>query len=123
MNYEDVLNLSRPLMGKVCKSCRICDGKVCSNQIPGPGAKGSGTVAIENYNAWKKYRLNMDTLVENKKVDTTFEIFGQTFDLPVFAGPVGAVNNHYGDCFNDVSYNEILIKGCKENGILGFTGD
>ncbi|MGN1275947.1 MAG: alpha-hydroxy-acid oxidizing protein, partial [Floccifex sp.] len=123
MNDLEVLEKSRSLVGSHCFSCPVCNGKACSNHIPGPGAKGSGQGAIRNYEAWQKYDLNMDTIVENKKVDTTFTVFNHTFQYPIFAGPVGAVNNHYGDSFNDVSYNEVLIRGCRQAGILGFTGD
>ena len=42
---------------------------------------------------------------------------------PVFAGPVGAVFLHYGDMLDDVSYNDILVSGCADAGILAFTGD
>ncbi len=91
--------------------------------MPGPGAKGSGTVAIRNYDAWQKVRLNMDTICANGAVDTHFTLFGQTYDLPVFAGPVGAVGLHYGDKFTDQEYNDILIPACAEVGIAAFTGD
>ena len=40
--------------------------------MPGPGAKGTGTVAIRNYEAWQNVYLNMDTICENKPVDTSF---------------------------------------------------
>lgn len=43
--------------------------------------------------------------------------------MPVFAGPVGAVNLHYGDCYDDTQYNKILVNACAENGIAAFTGD
>lgn len=65
----------------------------------------------------------MDTLCENKPVNTTLELFGQTFKYPFFAGPVGAVNMHYSDKFNDMTYNDILVSACMENGIIAFTGD
>lgn len=45
------------------------------------------------------------------------------FSVSVFAGPVGAVNMHYGDSLNDVSYNDILVSSCAEFGIAAFTGD
>ena len=123
MNYQDYLDLSRPLVGKVCKSCPVCNGKACGAHMPGPGAKGSGTAAIRNYEAWQNIFVNMDTLTANGAVDTTLSIFGQSFRIPVFAGPVGAVNLHYGDSLNDNTYNEILVRGCKEAGIAAFTGD
>ena len=123
MTYEEYLEKSKGLMGKVCKSCPICNGRACGNKIPGPGAKGTGTVAIENYNAWQRIYVNMDTLYENEEVDTTFNFFGKTFKYPIFAGPVGAVNLHYGDSLDDTAYNARLVKECKEAGIAAFTGD
>ena len=65
----------------------------------------------------------MDTLVENRPCDTTLELFGRTFQYPFFAGPVGAVQLHYGDCLNDISYNDILVSACAASGIAAFTGD
>ena len=50
------------------KPARLCNGKACSNKVPGPGAKGTGTVAIQNYDAWQKICINMDTICENKPV-------------------------------------------------------
>lgn len=91
--------------------------------MPGPGAKGTGTVAIQNYDAWQKICINMDTICENKPVDTTFELFGQTFKYPIFAGPVGAMKLHYGDKYDDQEYNSILVSACADAGIAAFTGD
>lgn len=91
--------------------------------MPGPGAKGIGDTAIRNYNKWKEIRVQMDTLVEKRPIDTSLSLFGKTFRYPFFAGPVGAVNLHYGDSLNDVSYNDILVSACAEFGIAAFTGD
>ena len=56
-------------------------------------------------------------------MDTSLSLFGKTFRYPFFAGPVGAVNLHYGEKYNDMEYNQILVKACSENGIAAFTGD
>lgn len=123
MNYQEVLGNARTCIGDYCKACNECNGKVCKNQMPGPGAKGVGDTAIRNYDKWKEIRVNMDTLTENKKVDMSIELFGKKFKYPFFAGPVGAVNLHYGDKYNDVTYNSILVSTCAKEGILAFTGD
>lgn len=123
MTYDEVLELARKQIGPYCKACPECNGKACRNQMPGPGAKGIGDTAIRNYDAWKNIRILMDTICENKEVDTTFELFGKTFKAPIFAGPVGAVNLHYGDLYNDISYNDVLVSACAKNGIAAFTGD
>lgn len=123
MNYNNVLENAKSYIGNYCKVCVECNGKACRNQIPGPGAKGVGDTAIRNYDKWKEIRINMDTLTENKPIDTSIDLFGKKFKYPFFAGPVGAVNLHYGDKYNDMSYNNILVSACANSGILAFTGD
>jgi isopentenyl diphosphate isomerase/L-lactate dehydrogenase-like FMN-dependent dehydrogenase len=91
--------------------------------MPGPGAKGIGDTAVRNYDAWKKIRINMDTISENREPDTAFDFFGHSLKYPILAGPVGAVNLHYGDKLDDIAYNDILVSACAESGIAAFTGD
>lgn len=123
MNYNEVLANARGNIGKLCKACPVCNGLACRNTVPGPGAKGVGDTAIRNYQKWQEIRVNMDTLCAPKTVDTSLELFGKKFKYPFFAGPVGAVNLHYSDAYDDVSYNKVLVSACAENGIVAFTGD
>lgn len=123
MTYQEALENARGNIGPYCKSCPVCNGLACKNTIPGPGAKGIGTGFIRNYQKWQELCVNMDTICENKPVDTSVELFGRTFDLPVFAAPVGAMQLHYGDKYDDLQYNEILVPACAQAGIAAFTGD
>ena len=123
MNYSECIENARQRIGNYCKACPECNGRACRNQIPGPGAKGAGDTAIRNYDKWKEIRLNMDTIVSNRPVDTSISLFGKEFKYPFFAGPVGAVNLHYGDSLDDVAYNDILVSACADAGIAAFTGD
>lgn len=123
MTYQEILENARPCIGKYCKVCPVCNGRACRNQVPGPGAKGVGDTAMRNYDKWREIRVQMDTLCANEPVDTSMELFGKTFKYPIFAGPVGAVNLHYGDKYNDESYNDVLVSACAEAGIAAFTGD
>ncbi len=123
MNFQEVIKNARENIGPYCKACSTCNGRVCKNTIPGPGAKGTGTVAIRNYEKWQEICINMDTICEQKPVSTEIELFGKSFKYPVFAGPVGAVKLHYGGKYTDLEYNEILVAGCNDSGIAAFTGD
>ena len=123
MTYPEVLTSAREVMGGKCKACPVCNGKACSNHIPGPGAKGVGDTAIRNYDKWQEIRVNMDTICESDAPDTGLEIFGKQFKYPFFVGPVGAVTQHYGDKYDDMVYNNIMVKACADNGIAAFTGD
>ncbi|MEE0109789.1 MAG: alpha-hydroxy-acid oxidizing protein [Oscillospiraceae bacterium] len=123
MTYPEVLANAREVLSKNCKACPVCNGKACSNHIPGPGAKGVGDTAMRNYDKWQEVRVNMDTICEYGTPDTSLELFGKTFRYPFFAGPVGAVTMHYSDKYDDMAYNNILVKACADNGIAAFTGD
>ena len=123
MTYQEILDRSREQIGPYCKSCKICNGLTCKNTIPGPGAKGLGTGFIRNYQKWQELYVNMDTICENGPADTTFDFFGHRLVLPVMAGPVGAMQLHYGDRYNDMEYNDLLVSACAKAGILAFTGD
>lgn len=122
MTYQDVMEIAKRDSGK-CKACTVCNGIACGKTMPGPGAKGSGDGARRNYEQWQKIRVNMDTLHESFIPDTQRELFGKKFAYPFFAGPVGAVSMHYSDKFNDMSYNDVLVRACDKSGIAAFTGD
>lgn len=123
MEYKAVLENAKSDIGPHCKVCPVCNGMACKNQIPGPGAKGVGDVAIRNYNKWQEVRVCMDTLTELKEVDTSLELFGKKFKYPFFAAPVGAVKLHYGQKYTDLEYDTILVNGCAASGIAAFIGD
>lgn len=123
MNQKEILTNARMCIGEHCKACEICNGVACKNTIPGPGVKGVGDTAIRNYNSWQEIRVNMDTLCKIEKIDTSTTLFGKNFSYPFFGGPVGAVQLHYGERYDDLSYNRIFISACATNGIAAFTGD
>ena len=123
MTYDEVLKFARGNMGPYCKVCPVCNGAACKNQMPGPGAKGVGDNAVRNYQKWQEIRVNMDTIHENKPIDTSVELFGRTFKYPFFAGPVGAMTLHYGEKYDDLAYNNLLVDACAKGGIAAFTGD
>ena len=123
MTYSEVLANARQAMSPNCKACPVCNGRACTNHVPGPGAKGVGDNAIRNFDAWQHIRVNMDTIHDSGDPDTCLTIFGRTFDLPVFAAPIGAMKLHYGDLYDDAAYNDILVPACRDAGIAAFTGD
>ena len=123
MTYQEILENAAECIGAYCRACPVCNGRACRNQIPGPGAKGMGDTAIRNFEKWQEIRINMDTICENGEPDLSLELFGQKFRYPFFAGPVGAVNLHYGEKYDDLSYNDLMLRSCVENGIAAFTGD
>ncbi|MCI2173187.1 MAG: alpha-hydroxy-acid oxidizing protein [Atopobiaceae bacterium] len=114
--------MARGKMGP-CKACPTCDGRGCRSTIPGPGAKGSGDVAIRNHDAWQGYRLDMDTLHPSFDPSCATKVLGFDLSLPVMVGPVGDVRRHYGDLMDDLSYNDCVLKAAADGGTVAFTGD
>lgn len=123
MDYNEILKKAVGEVGPYCKACPVCNGRACGNIMPGPGSKVPGNTAARNYDKWQEIFVNMDTLCPNANVDTSFELFGKKFTAPIFIAPLGALNMHYGDKHNDLSYNHILINAAANYGICALTGD
>jgi len=123
MNYSEVLDKAKELVYEKCKVCKDCNGIVCKGQVPGVGGKGSGSGFIRNWQKINDIKINLDTIVEQKEIDTSVELFGIQFKYPVFAAPIGDVARNYSPALNDLEYTRAIIEGCKEAGVLGFTGD
>jgi 4-hydroxymandelate oxidase len=123
MDYNEILAEARSCIGPFCKACPVCNGLACANAMPGPGSKWPGNTAARNYAKWQEIFVNMDTLCENVPVDTSFELFGHKFALPVFIAPLGGLTLHYGDKYTDQQYNSILVPAAQSYGIAAFTGD
>lgn len=123
MNYQEVLAKAKEAIGPNCIVCPECNGLACKGRIPGPGGKGTGLGFIRSYQALRNIHLNMDTIYEAAPVSTRANLFGREFSLPVFAAPIGAVGLHYNEKYNDLSYSDAVLQGCKAAGTLAFTGD
>lgn len=63
--------------------------------------------------------MNLDTIGENRRADTSFDFFGHRLALPVMAAPVGAMQLHYGDKYDDLTYNRLLLAACAKAGHRG----
>lgn len=123
MNYSELAAAARGNIGPYCKACPVCDGRGCRGVIPGPGAKGTGVVAIRNHEAWEGLLLNMDTLHESFEARPDVTVLGRQLSLPVMVGPVGDVNRHYGDRYDTVGYNGCVLRAAADEGTLALTGD
>ncbi len=123
MEYKEILANAKTLIGAKCRICRECNGLACRGEIPGMGGKGSGSSFIRNFEKLNEIKLNMDTVYEFKETDTSIQLFGKTFDFPVFAAPIGGLQQQYGDALDDEQYSYAIVAGCKKAGTAGFTGD
>lgn len=123
MTYAEVLEQAKKNIGPKCKVCPECNGLACGNTIPGPGSKGPGNGAHDNFVAWKQYKLNMNTMVPAGPVDTSTELFGRTLSLPLMSGPIGSIKLQFNPTDDIRDYNYQCISACNDKGILSCFGD
>ena len=120
MNYTEVLENAKKNIGPNCKVCPVCNGLACGNTLPGPGSKPPGNGANDNYNAWRKYKLNMDTIVPNTEIDTSSELFGKVLSFPLLTAPVGSIRLQYNPSDDVRDFNEQCLAACESRGIMHF---
>ncbi|MGN0246986.1 MAG: alpha-hydroxy-acid oxidizing protein [Lachnospiraceae bacterium] len=120
MNYTEVLENAKKKIGPKCKVCPVCNGLACKNTLPGPGSKGPGNGANDNYEAWHKIKLNMDTIVENMAIDTSTSLFGRELAFPLVSAPIGSIRLQYNPEDDVRDFNEKCMAACESRGILHF---
>lgn len=123
MTYTEVLEKARENIGPKCKVCPECNGLGCGNTIPGPGSKGPGNGAHDNWKAWKEFKLNMNTMVPNTPVDTSTELFGKKLSMPLLSGPIGSIKLQFNPDDDIRDFNECCVAACREAGVLACFGD
>ena len=121
MDYQEVLNNARKSILN-CKACPECNGLGCGNTLPGPGSKAPGNGANENWKAWKRIRLNVDTFVPDTPADTRSVLFGRECRLPVLTGPIGSMTQYSREDVT-VPFNDAVIQAAAETGIIDCFGD
>lgn len=123
MDYAQVLENAKKNIGTTCKVCPVCNGLGCGHTMPGPGSKAPGNGANDNYNAWRKIRLNMDTITDNTPIDTSTELLGRTLSFPLITAPIGSIRLQYHPDSDVADYNEKCMAACEAKGILHAFGD
>ena len=120
MNYSEVLENARKNIGPKCRVCPVCNGLGCGNTLPGPGSKGPGNGANDNYNAWRRIKLNMDTIVPNTEIDTSAELFGRKLAFPLLTAPIGSIRLQFNPTDDVRDFNEQCMAACESRGIMHF---
>lgn len=120
MNYSEVLENARKNIGPKCKACPVCDGLACGNTLPGPGSKMPGNGANDNYNAWRRIKLNMDVIVPNTPIDTSVDFFGKKLSFPLVSGPIGSIRKQYNPTDDIRDFNDKCMAACESRGLLHF---
>lgn len=123
MDYREVLEKARQVMGPNCRVCPECNGIACKGEIPGLGGIGSGNSFIRTRDFLKSIRILMDVTYEAEDIDTSIELFDKKFEIPFFLAPIGGMKLNYNGYFKEEDYFEIIIKSMIDVGAFSFTPD
>lgn len=118
MNYTEVLENAKKHISPNCKVCPVCNGLACGNTMPGPGSKAPGNGAYDNYNAWRKIRVNMDTIVPAEPIDTSTVLFGRTLSFPLLTAPIGSIQKQFNPTDDVSDFNDQCMAACASRGLL-----
>lgn len=118
-----MLKNARENLNGSCKVCKVCNGVVCSGQVPGMGGKGSGSAFLENNKSLEKVKINMRVIHNVTNPDTSIELFGKKMDAPIFAAPVTGTTLNMGGKISERDYIKPVVEGCINAGIYAMVGD
>lgn len=120
---KDVRDKARELMKGYCRVCPVCDGRVCSGEVPGMGGLGSGEAFRENLRALADVKLRMRLVHDAAEPDTSADVLGMHLDMPVLAAPIGGVDYNMGGGIEESEYITAILESCADQGIVGCVGD
>lgn len=123
MDLKTIREQAKLKLKGYCRVCPVCDGRACAGEVPGMGGSGTGSAFQTNLEALRKYRLNMRTLHDAKKPDTTCHVFNQKLKTPILAAPMTGTPYNMGGKITEREFIGMIISGSRQAGSIGFSGD
>ena len=128
--HEQHLNAAKKVLSPACHVCKSCNGSACAGHVTNTlefGAKGNNGGFIHSVKALARIRIELDPIHEDFLPDTSCEFFGHSFDLPVFASPIGQLLTDrpiQSPFFNtNHAYAAAVVNGCYLAGGMAWVGD
>lgn len=123
MNWQEIRKVAKEKLKPYCRVCPTCNGVVCAGEVPGMGGVGTGSSFIANFEALKRYKLNLSTIHEVRNPNTEIELFGRKLSLPVMAAPITGTTYNMGGAITEDVYCDEVIAGAIMAGTIGWIGD
>lgn len=123
MKMEEIRQRAREKLQGFCRVCRRCDGRACAGEVPGMGGILSGRAFQNNVSALDMYYVNLRTIHQVEKPDTSIKLFGRSFQTPVFVAPLTGASYNMGGALSEAELASCLVKGAQLAGSCAFTGD
>ena len=122
---EEILTVARAKLYPRCRVCPECDGVACSGEVPGMGGIGSGASFRNNFKALAVYTLQMRTLHDVAKPDTSTTLFGQKLSMPILCASTGGTTYNMGLAgkMSEEEYISAILDGAIQAGTIGLAAD
>lgn len=120
---EEILSVAREKLYPRCRVCPECDGEACAGEVPGLGGIGSGASFKNNVTALRRIRLNMRTLHDVSRPDTTVALFGRKLEMPILCAALGGTTYNMGAKMSEEDFIEASLGGARTVGTLGLVAD
>jgi isopentenyl diphosphate isomerase/L-lactate dehydrogenase-like FMN-dependent dehydrogenase len=118
MEIKTIRDKARELTRGVCRVCPVCDGRVCSGEVPGMGGTGTGAAFRGNIAALNAIRLRTRLVhsVHNPGLETN--ILGLKLSMPLMIGPIGGIAFNLGNAMPEQEYQSAIVDGAVAAGII-----
>ena len=118
MKMEEIRQRAREKLQGFCRVCRRCDGRACAGEVPGMGGILSGRAFQNNVSALDMYHVNLRTIHQVEKTDTSIKLFGRSFQTPVFVAPLTGASYNMGGALSEAELASCLVKGAQLAGSI-----
>lgn len=123
VDEKEIMNRAQKLFNGSCFACRVCDGAACRGLVPGMGGVGSGSTFVDNYLAFKKYKINISVIHNVNKPDMTITLFGYRLSCPVLAAPITGTDINMNNALSELDYDKTVVDAFRGLGSIAMVGD
>ncbi|ABB37551.1 (S)-2-hydroxy-acid oxidase [Oleidesulfovibrio alaskensis G20] len=120
---KEVREKAKELMKGYCRVCPVCNGKACAGEVPGMGGLNTASSFRNNVESLAAVQLNMRLIHDAVQPDTSVTVLGIPLSMPVMAAPIGGVSFNMGGGITEEEYVNAILGGCRQQGVIGCTGD
>jgi isopentenyl diphosphate isomerase/L-lactate dehydrogenase-like FMN-dependent dehydrogenase len=122
---EEIMKVAREKLYPRCRVCPECDGVACGGEVPGMGGIGTGASFRNNVKALAVYKLQMRSLHDAAKPDTSITLFGQKLSMPILCASTAGTTYNMGLAgkMSEEDFINSILGGAMQAGTLGMAAD
>lgn len=123
MDFATMRNIAREKFAGSCRVCPVCNGVVCTGEVPGMGGLGTAASFKNNVQALAGYRFSMRTVHAVVEPKLSCRILGMDLALPVIGAAIGGIGMNMCGAMTEQDYCKAVVSGCHQAGTIAMTGD